>query len=380
MSEVPPPRTGSTRLKALMAARRAAPWATRHASAPPPPAAKVAEVPVTMGTGAFHRAFTPKQRKVSAYDGGLEKGASQVVTEDNLIQAFALLRKRAQSPFAGCAEDARRSSTIFSSSEDTDASVSHSRTKLKRQSTITLVLEAARRAERTDRRRAQRRIKRSVSKAAEKLPQNITSIIGIGQVKNLITDRIATYAEMSEGMFRYSFRQRLLKGIAFTKHGRRGLPRKSILKVNTSSDLIWPSVRATRIPLGSIVDVVVGKNHVVFDRSGEDVPPEICFSLLTTHRSLDVEVDNEELRDELVYSFRRLLSIPDLTAALVAPAEPRDRQGSLESLGMGAGPVGTAQPPANGATHRTSLPMQQQHPHPSPPALSGEPMKRASAP
>ena len=301
--------SGSARLRAIVAARRAAPRRAQHTMLPPPPAAKVAEthaLEAEGGAGAFHRQFTTRaERHVHRMTSNApRRRASHIISKVNLDDAYRLLKQRAAEPLLTEAPIADPSD----SEDDGPARPAGQIRRPRRQTTMKVVFEVAAEAQRVDRQRITRRVSRSFRRAADKLPTNVSQMIGFG-VKEIRTDRIEQYAAMAEPLFRYAFRRRLTNGIAFTKHGRRGVPRRQTLKVNSNSELQWQSIRVSRIALGTVVGVIDGKSHVVFDRSGADVPADCCFSLLTPHRSLDLQVDTTAVRDELVYGFRRLLAI-----------------------------------------------------------------------
>ena len=338
--------TGSARLRAIVAARRAAPRRVQHTMPPPPPAAKVAEthaLETEGGAGAFHRQFTTRaERKLHRRRASTapRRRASHIISKANIDDAFKLLRTRAAEPLLTEAPIADPSD----SEDHRAARPAASKRKQRRQTTMKIVFEAAAEAQRVDRQRITRRVSRSFRRAADKLPTNVSQMIGFG-AKEERTDRIEQYVSMAEPLFRYAFRRRLTNGIAFTKHGRRGVPRRQTLKVNSSSELQWQSVRISRIALGTVVGVVAGKSHVVFDRSGAGVPAECCFSLLTPHRSLDLQVDTTAVRDELVYGFRRLLAIET----------PRNEAENAEHADASVPESSSARAPPNGGESAQSI-------------------------
>jgi len=105
-------------------------------------------------------------------------------------------------------------------------------------------------------------------------------------------------AEVSKEEFLWSMKS----GFEFLKHGRRGKPHKRLVWFELELGAIcWTDCGKKKIKprrmmkLHEIVDIVGGTVTPVFLRRSPD--PSVCFSIVGQKRTLDLECNNEQVRD-----------------------------------------------------------------------------------
>jgi len=110
--------------------------------------------------------------------------------------------------------------------------------------------------------------------------------------------------------------QALLQGATFTKYGRSRTPhpRWVWLRLRGSAlEVCWAESSRSRkpgcLPIGSVVDIVVGRQTEVFQRHRLSLPGEDrAFSLLSDSRSLDLEAANAQIAQLWVTTLRDLVT------------------------------------------------------------------------
>lgn len=144
-------------------------------------------------------------------------------------------------------------------------------------------------------------------------------------------------------------KNKLLEGIEVVKHGHKGSPHRRILFCDASfKKICWQSVRAVtrNIRLNSgietefITEILAGQSTAVFERSGDPKKATRCLSIITHSRTLDIELDSQQLRDRLVRGF-------ELLAASVLPANRASATFIPTSISFNAFPSTSTSTPAS---------------------------------
>lgn len=106
----------------------------------------------------------------------------------------------------------------------------------------------------------------------------------------------------------------LQTGAVFRKFSKRGFPHKRKVWLDTEKWVIlWgdPSAKqdkALSFGVNTITDVVPGVESAVFKANKRSFRyPSLCFSIVTTDRTLDLECENETVYDDWMGSLALLL-------------------------------------------------------------------------
>ena len=121
-----------------------------------------------------------------------------------------------------------------------------------------------------------------------------------------MTNRLREISELSDHSFIKYMRRLLVAGIPVLMFSStRGIQRKRILHITKRAELKWRNFGPT-VSLGNIIEVVEGHKTPMMLRNAGPGTESLCFSLITTSRSVDMQVSSKAKRDEIVYCFRRL--------------------------------------------------------------------------
>lgn len=106
--------------------------------------------------------------------------------------------------------------------------------------------------------------------------------------------------------------QLMCNGATFLKFGRFGKPhprRVTMRMMNNQLQLYW---QTGTLLVDQIIDVVAGKQTSVYNRrENRDADPNLCFSIVTKKRTLDLQCDTTIQRDLWVNGIKRLANIYD---------------------------------------------------------------------
>ena len=100
-------------------------------------------------------------------------------------------------------------------------------------------------------------------------------------------------------------RAMLVEGTVFRKHGRSGWPHPRMVRLSEGLGLVhWHKVdnqsRVENLPIVDVISIKVGQETDVFRRSGDPEKKDLCFSIVTKTRTLDLEAETRDMRDQWV--------------------------------------------------------------------------------
>lgn len=90
-------------------------------------------------------------------------------------------------------------------------------------------------------------------------------------------------------------------GTQFVKHGRWGAPHTRLVSLRNGT-VSWFT---GDLPVKEIISVTSGKKTKVFERT--EVEADVCFSIITKDRTLDLQAANKNQRDFWVKNINKLL-------------------------------------------------------------------------
>lgn len=101
----------------------------------------------------------------------------------------------------------------------------------------------------------------------------------------------------------------LFNGAHFMKYGKMGKPKSKFVVCSQDGILFWSDVGGgktmTSLKVVNISKIFTGKKTSVFQRKiAANVAEELCFSVITNDRSLDLQAESEEVRDAWVKALR----------------------------------------------------------------------------
>lgn len=113
-----------------------------------------------------------------------------------------------------------------------------------------------------------------------------------------------------------------METLAVWKYGRKGRPHKTRVFVDRFGEVSWIGRSGDSLQLDEIIAVQEGQRTPVFARARaaglvSPATASLCFSLVTSLRTLDIQAANEQQRDWFVVAFRYLLDkVHEKTAAM----------------------------------------------------------------
>ena len=110
--------------------------------------------------------------------------------------------------------------------------------------------------------------------------------------------------------------ERWQKGFTAKKHGRRGKPKVRYVQIDQNQTVIqWSSqnknVAQALIGIADVTEVRKGMTTEILKRYGKAESASTYFSVIARSRSLDLQVESEEIRDNLVRSLNKIVNSKD---------------------------------------------------------------------
>ena len=160
-----------------------------------------------------------------------------------------------------------------------------------------------------------RSIKNTINEAKEAKEEASKIQFAARSIKNRI-DEAKEAKEALEATSAADGEERWQKGFTAKKHGRRGKPKVRYVQIDQNQTVIqWSSqnknVAQALIGIADVTEVRKGMTTEILKRYGKAESASTYFSVIARSRSLDLEVESEEIRDNLVRSLNKIVNSKD---------------------------------------------------------------------